>query len=220
MTRSSLWAALALTLGAFVASAALYPSLPDRLPIHWDLRGQVDRYGAKVWAAFLLPALMGGMAAFFALMPWLSPRSFAVGNFRPVASQIMVLVVALFGYLHGVTLMWALRPPSPGGRAVIAGFYLFFALLGNLMGKVRRNFFIGVRVPWTLASERVWNDTHRLAAWLFVGAGLVGFALTLAGYFVAALAVLIVAVVVPVAYSFVHYKGLERRGEIEPAGME
>ena len=61
------------------------------------------------------------------------------------------------------------------GRAFIAGMFLFFALLGNVIGKVRKNFYIGVRVPWTLASDRVWNDTHRLAAWVMVAAGVIGF---------------------------------------------
>ena len=57
------------------------------------------------------------------------------------------------------------------GRAMIGGMFLFFALLGNVMGKVRKNFYIGIRVPWTLASDRVWNDTHRLAAWMMVAGG-------------------------------------------------
>ena len=67
------------------------------------------------------------------------------------------------------------------GRALIGGMFLFFALLGNVMGKVRKNFYIGIRVPWTLASDRVWNDTHRLAAWLMVGGGILGFLLVILG---------------------------------------
>jgi uncharacterized membrane protein len=93
--------------------------------------------------------------------------------------------------------------------------FLFFALMGNVLGRIRRNFYMGVRVPWTLASERVWNDTHRLAAWLMVAGGLTGFVMLMAGLPVAAaLAVLGVVLVVPVVYSFVHYKQLERRGAL------
>jgi uncharacterized membrane protein len=100
-------------------------------------------------------------------------------------------------------------------RAMMGGLFLFFALLGNVMGRVRRNFYIGVRVPWTLASERVWNDTHRVAAWLFVACGLAGFLIVMTGLpMLAAFAVLSIAVVVPIVYSFVHYKQLERRGAL------
>ena len=99
------------------------------------------------------------------------------------------------------------------GRALIAGMFLFFALLGNVMGKVRKNFYIGIRVPWTLASDRVWNDTHRLAAWLMVAGGIIGFLLVIAGLpIVWSIGVLLVTFLIPVVYSFVHYKALERQG--------
>ena len=97
----------------------------------------------------------------------------------------------------------------------MGGMYLIFMLLGNVLGKVRRNFCLDVRVPWTLASARVWNDTHRVAAWVFVIAGLIGFAFVMAGtHLLVSFIPLGVAVVVPVVYSFVHYKQLERRGAL------
>ncbi len=127
--------------------------------------------------------------------------------FRSTYLHLMVLVVGLFGYMHGLVLYASASGHVAIWRAFVAGAFLVFALLGNVLGKVRRNFYIGWRVPWTLASDRVWNDTHRLAAWLSVASGLVGFAIVIAGLpIVAAVAVLMVAVVVPVIYSFVHYK--------------
>jgi hypothetical protein len=104
-------------------------------------------------------------------------------------------------------------------RVFLGGICLFFALIGNVMGKVRRNFWMGVRTPWTLASEPVWNQTHRLAAWLFVAAGLVGFVLVMLlppDVVWVALLVLIPAGLVPVVYSLVLYKRLERQGKLEP----
>ena len=79
--------------------------------------------------------------------------------------------------LYTVRQSGAGRPSFDLGRAFIAGMFLFFGLMGNVMGKVRKNFYIGIRVPWTLASDRVWNDTHRVAAWVWVAAGVVGFAI-------------------------------------------
>jgi uncharacterized membrane protein len=107
----------------------------------------------------------------------------------------------------------AKQPNVDLGRTFLAGLFLFFGLMGAVIGKVRRNFYIGVRVPWTLASERVWNDTHRLAGWIWVAAGGIGFAMIVFGApILGALAVLIVSALIPVIYSFVHYKSLERRG--------
>jgi uncharacterized membrane protein len=84
-----------------------------------------------------------------------------------------------------------------------------------MMGKVRKNFYIGIRVPWTLASDRVWNDTHRLAAWVMVAAGVIGFLLVIAGASpIVAIGLLIGSMLIPVVYSFIHYKSLERRGAL------
>jgi uncharacterized membrane protein len=91
--------------------------------------------------------------------------------------------------------------------------------MGNVLGKVRRNFWVGVRTPWTLASERVWNDTHRLAARLFVVAAVAGLAIVVLPISLPAMSItvfilIIVSAVLPVFYSLAHYKWLERRGEI------
>ncbi len=92
---------------------------------------------------------------------------------------------------------------------------LFFILLGNVLGKVQRNFFVGVRTPWTLASDRVWTETHRLAADLFVLTGILGLLLISIGLpFYVPLIVMGVAVVVIIGFSLVRYKQLERRGEL------
>jgi uncharacterized membrane protein len=134
----------------------------------------------------------------------------------------MMLVVALMGYLHVATLWGAMQPAENKTifmRFFLGGICLFLALLGNVLGKVRRNFWMGVRTPWTLASEVVWNQTHRLAAWLFVAAGLIGFALAMVLPPSAAwvlLLVLLPAALLPVLYSLVLYKRLEREGKLEP----
>ena len=87
--------------------------------------------------------------------------------------------------------------------------------MGNVIGKVRKNFYIGIRVPWTLASDRVWNDTHRMAAWLWVAAGILGFAsIALGAPMYVAIGLLVAAGLVPVIYSFIHYKALEGRGAL------
>jgi uncharacterized membrane protein len=101
------------------------------------------------------------------------------------------------------------------GRALVGGACLAIVMCGNLMGKIRRNFYMGVRTPWALANERVWNATHRLAAKTMVAGGLVGLALTAASpNFWLVLVVLMFGLLTPAMYSFVFYKQLERRGEL------
>jgi uncharacterized membrane protein len=219
MTRTYWIIAFLLVAIAAGATAWLYPSLPDQIPTHWNFRGEVDGYGGK-WTLFLFPMIMAGMLGLFYFLPALSPKQFEVDTFRSTYLYIMVLVVGLFGYMHGVLLYVVHQAVAKGatvelGRAFIAGLFLFFTLMGNVIGKVRKNFYIGVRVPWTLASDRVWNDTHRLAAWVMVAAGLIGFVITISGLsIIFAIIVLVSSALIPVIYSFVHYKSLERRGAL------
>ena len=89
------------------------------------------------------------------------------------------------------------------------------ALLGNVLGKVRRNFFVGIRTPWTIANEQVWNATHRLCAKTFFAGGLLGLvAVILRAPFWLPVTAVIVAVLIPVIYSLMFYKQLERRSEL------
>lgn len=213
MTRFAWLFAVGLIVLACGLSLALYPQMPDRVPIHWNIHGKVDGYGQKAWAVFLMPATMAIMVALFASIPWLSPRKFEVDSFRATYLFVMVAVVALFGYMH-VLMLYAAAYASDVSRPLVGGIFLFMALLGNVLGKVRPNFYIGVRTPWTLASERVWTDTHRLAAWLFVASGLLGFLLVLIGQLVAAFVLLMAAALVTVLYSLWRYKVLERRAEL------
>jgi uncharacterized membrane protein len=201
------------------AAAWLAPMFPDRIPSHWNIRGEVDGYGGK-WTLFIMPIMTSGMLVLFYFLPALSPKSFEVDTSRSTYLYIMVLVVGLFTYMQCVLLYTvyqsvAKQPSADIGRAFIAGMFLFFGLMGNVIGKVRKNFYIGIRVPWTLASDRVWNDTHRMAAWLWVVAGVVGFGLIVMGAPIyVAIALLVGAGLVPVIYSFIHYKALERRGAL------
>lgn len=219
MTRAYLLVCLGLVAGAFVASAVLYPRLPEKIPTHWNIQGQIDGYGAKQWALFLVPGIMLGLTALFLALPWLSPKQFSLDSFKSTYGFIIVVIMATMAYIHGLTLWAAVAGQVDITRAMLAGLMIMFGLMGNVMGKVRRNFWVGVRTPWTLASDRVWNDTHRLAGQLFVGAaaiGLVGLLLPipLPVMTIATIAIIMSAALFPVGYSLVHYKRLERRGEL------
>jgi uncharacterized membrane protein len=215
MKRNYFLVGMVLTAVAVGASVILYPYLPLQMPTHWNIHGQVDGYGAKSWAAFLGPGFMVFMLVLFRVLPWLSPKRFEVDTFVSTYLYMMVVLLAFFAYIHGLSLWAGLRGPWDISRAIFGGVCLLFALLGNVLGKVRRNFWIGVRTPWTLADERVWYATHRFAAKTFVAGGLAAFALGLVGApFWVSFATLMAGALTPVVHSLVYYKRLERRGEL------
>lgn len=207
--------AAAVILATFAGTVVAYPQLPNIVPMHWDLQGEVNGWGPK-WTLFLFgPGMMLFIVLLFAALPWLSPRKFEVDSFRATYLYIMMALVALLAYVHLLILFSALGMVVDVSRALEGGICLLLALLGNVMGKVRRNFFVGIRTPWTLANEQVWNATHRFAGKTIFAGGLLGlFAVILRAPFWLPIAAIIVATLIPAAYSLVFYKRLERNGEL------
>jgi uncharacterized membrane protein len=216
MTRIYWGIAIGITLIALVATAVIYPTLPAKVPIHWNIRGEVDSYGPKTWAAFLMPGAMLVMLGVFAVLPMLSPKHFEIDSFRTTYLFIVVLVTGLFGYIHALSMLGSMSRALDFPRAMCGGLYLFFMLMGNVLGKVRRNFYVGIRVPWTLANDRVWNETHRLGAWLMMAAGAIGMLFVVLNLpFYLGFIPLGIAVIVPIVHSFLLYKRLERNGQLD-----
>jgi uncharacterized membrane protein len=216
-TRTALCIAIGITLATLAYSLWVYPALPAQIPIHWDINGRIDGWGAKEWAAFFGPGLSALLAGLLlGVLPWLSPRQFAVEAFRGTYNYVVVLACVLVAYIHLITLQSGLHAEVDLSRALVGGLFVFFALLGNVLGRTRRNFWMGVRTPWTLASDRVWTATHRLAGRLMVAGGVVGAVMVLLGApLAAAFVVLMVSLLWPVVYSLVLYKRLEREGGFE-----
>lgn len=196
-------------------TALAYAHLPNTVATHWNINNQPNGYSSK-WALFLFgPGIMLLVTLLMPALPWLSPKNFEVDSFRSTYLQIMLMIVAVIAYMQCITLWVDLGHAMDIDRAILGGVCLLFALLGNLLGKVRRNFYLGIRTPWALANERVWNATHRFAAKIFVLTGLVGLLLTAAGlYGWPVFAVLIIGALAPAIYSLTYYKQLERGGEL------
>ncbi len=205
--------AIAMTVAVLIATAIAYPHLPATVTTHWDINGRPNGFSAK-WMLFLVPALMAGFIIITWRLPWLSPKQFEVDDFRLTSGYLMVITVGLLAYVDALILWNGLGHEFAISRAAMVGAAVFLMLLGNVMGKVRRNFYIGVRTPWALANERVWNATQRVAAKAFVMAGLAGVVLTLFGLYTWFLGAITAGALIPVGYSLYFYKLLERRGEL------
>lgn len=192
------------------ATAYVWPQLPDTVAVHWNYRGEVDGYAPRAVLWLLGPGLMALMMLLALLLPSLSPRRYEVQPFAPTFYYSFIVVQCLLAYVHGLVLASALGVAVPIDKAVPAGLFVMLVLAGNPMGKVRRNFYLGIRTPWTLASERVWYATHRLAARLMVASGLLGLAVLALGAPGWLLLVLALAwAPLAVLYSLLQYKRLE-----------
>jgi uncharacterized membrane protein len=168
-------------LAALIAAVWLYPRLPAQVPVHWDLHGQVNGTLPRLWGAAFPALIILALAGLTVLLPLISPRQFEI---QPFAGAYGVMMLAIQGMMLAVGLAVLLAGagyalPIPAIALLAVGVLLM--VLGNYMGKLRKNFFIGIRTPWTLASDAVWERTHRLAGWLFMAVGLVMVASVLVG---------------------------------------
>lgn len=199
----------------FVLVAVFYGDLPDPVPSHWNAQGEVDGFTPKPWGAWLFPMITLGVYLLFVIIPWISPHGFRMESFLGVV-RILKLATVLFMFVVGVTVILAARgAPLDPGDIVLPGVGVLLLVIGNYMGKLRKNFFIGIRTPWTLASDEVWARTHRLGGWTLVIAGLVMILTGLTGWpsmAITVTVVVILAALVPVIYSFVIYRKLEGLG--------
>ena len=161
----------AILLAGFAAALACLPSLPDRIPTHWNIEGEIDGWGGRATALWL-PLAGLGLNLLFALLPKIDPRRENYARFSG-AYNTFRLVFALFWMgMVLLTLYSAYRPGAlEAGRLIPAAVGLLFCVLGNYMPKFKPNYFVGIRTPWTLASETVWRRTHRLGGilWFFGG---------------------------------------------------
>jgi uncharacterized membrane protein len=204
------WLSLTLVVAAFAVAAVLYPRLPPRVPTHWNWRGEADGFMPKSIGAFLMPLTLAGLWGLFAAIPWLSPRGYRVDRFRAAFDVMQAATLAFLLFIHALALAAALGRPVAMNRALALGLGLLLMVIGNFLGKVTKNFFVGIRTPWTLASDEVWLRTHRLGGRLFVAAGLLGVAAAALDWGLAlALVGALAAALAPAIYSFILYKRLE-----------
>ena len=188
----------------------LYSSLPEQIPTHWNAAGEVDDYTARPLAVVLLPGMPVLAWVLMKVIPIISPKGFRTTEFGDV---INVLQLTLVGFLSLVAILVLLEARGINvyiNNIVQVGVGLLFLVLGNYMSKFRKNFFIGIRTPWTLASDEVWHRTHRLGGWLFMLGGL----FIIASGFLRVPPLVMVGVLVSIAifliaYSYVIYRRVE-----------
>jgi uncharacterized membrane protein len=199
---------------AVSVAAFLYPSLPDPMPSHWNVHGEVDGYLPKPWGVAILPLSAILVFVVMRLIPVISPKGYRI---EPFANVMRIFQVTMVGFMSLIAILVLLEAKGIDvyiNRVIFAALGALFIVMGNYFGKIRKNFVLGIRTPWTLASDEVWARTHRLAGRLFVLLGI----FMLAGIFVTLpswlwVGMIAVIVLVPVVYSYLAYRRIEGFGE-------
>lgn len=162
---------LAIVIGLFVISAVVWPFAEDRIPVHWNAAGEIDRYGGKVEGLLLIPVIALAVWALMAVIPRFDPGRRNYESFGAAYFWTRLGLLGFFALIHIGIVALALGAEFDIFIIFPLGTGALFILLGNLMPKFRPNFFAGIRTPWTLASARSWTATHRLGGRLFIVGG-------------------------------------------------
>jgi uncharacterized membrane protein len=207
-TRTTTLISIALVLAAMLAGVLLWSRLPDPMPSHWNAAGEIDGYISKFWGVFLMPLVTLVLMLLFLAIPHIDPLRANIAKFRGIFNWFIVGFVVYMLYVYALTLFAALGVPFNMTSMLIPVVGLLFIGVGYMMGKAKRNFFIGIRTPWTLSSEMVWDETHKLGSKLFMLAG----AVTIVAAFLGEngiwliLAAILIAAFAPIIYSFLLWR--------------
>lgn len=198
----------------FILSFFFFDAFPERVPTHWNFAGEPDGWSSRAFAAFFFPVLILAIYCLFLVIPKLDPKSERYAEFRKPFHVFKGAIVALLSFIYVVASLAAIGYDIPMNQVVPVAIGVMFVVLGNYFGKVKQNWFMGIRTPWTLGSEEIWQKTHRLGGKIFVGGGI---ALALSGFVLPAkqmpvfIAVLVALLILPMGYSYVLYRRSIRR---------
>lgn len=215
--RKALFAITGLVLLSFILSIYFYPQVPEQMATHWNSHGEVDGYMSKLWGLFFMPLMITGLVIMFLVIPRIDPGKENIAKFRKYYDGFIVLFILFMVAVHLQTLLWNTGIKISPNAVLPAGIGLLFYYTGILTENAERNWFIGIRTPWTLSSERVWKRTNRLGGKLFRIAGIA----TIFGAFFPELAMYFILVPVifvagfTVVYSYVEYQKELKENERE-----
>lgn len=198
-----------LVLAGVITSAVSFGRLPARVVSHWNVYGVPDGWMSRELHAILFPGILLGLYLLLLFMPSLDPKKDRYKEFADVYNIFRTLILLVLYLVFLIATLANLGYDISVGKTVPLIIGLLMIVIGNYMGKIKKNWFVGIRTPWTLSSENVWNKTHRLGGWMFVLFGLILITSPfLSPAFIAPLFILglICAVLIPIIYSYILFK--------------
>lgn len=215
-SRITTWIALSIVVLQILIAFVSYPFLPAQIPSHWNAAGEIDEYLPKAIGLALFPVISIFIYFLVRFLVGLGPmlgKQNQRANMQ-IISIVLVGEVLLMLVLELVTIAAALRLAVNMNFIICIALSALFIFIGNYFGKFRRNFWAGIRTPWTLASDQVWERTHRIGGWLFVGMGLLGLLMSFIPFLQlwGLLGLLLLVIVFLFVYSYVIFHRLESSG--------
>ncbi|MGZ4116184.1 MAG: SdpI family protein [Bacteroidia bacterium] len=204
------WLIWVIILAPYFFIAYFWNKFPDQIATHFGLGGKPDDYSSKVTGLILFPGINVLMYFIFIILPKIDPSRKNYGLFQDKFKIIRTLLHALLSFVTMTTVFYSLGYQFNLSFVIFYGLLAFFLVMGNYIGNVRHNYFIGVRTPWTLANEAVWTKTHRLTAKIWVASSLL--MMVLLPFFSEATDEILfmifvgVTTVVPIVYSYIEFR--------------
>ena len=167
------WFGFGLAVLAAVASVLVFDRLPPEVTTHWNFRGQPDGWSSRTTAALFGPLAILGLTVIVWVLPIIDPKRENYPKFAAVFGLLVNVLIVFLLVVHLALLANGAGAPVDMMRVLGVSIGVMLVVAGNYLGRLRPNWFVGIRTPWTLSSEEVWRKTHRIGGWLFVAAGLI-----------------------------------------------
>ncbi len=203
---------LVIVIISLIIGIYFYPLMPEKVASHWNIEGEVDGYMPKFWGLFLMPIISAVFLFLFIIIPKIDPLKHNIEKFRKYFDGFIVLMMVFLFYLYILTILWNMEIRFVFTQFLVPIFSILFYYCGILIQNAKRNWFIGIRTPWTLSNEEVWNKTHKIGGKLFKIAAII----TLIGLFSPKYAFffciipVILASLFPIFYSYFEYQKLSK----------
>jgi uncharacterized membrane protein len=197
------WIPAILILAAVIVTIAVYPRLPEQIPTHWSISGEVNGWSNRLFGAWMMPLIMAVIWLFMRAIPHIDPRKANYEKFSGMYDALVILILTFMLLMHVVILLSATGTVIRMDRVVMPAVGVFIAIMGLLLPRAQPNWFVGFRTPWTLTSDLSWERTHKVGGMLFIALGV----LIVASTFIAperAIWVLVIAALGVVAFLFIY----------------
>ena len=209
--RSYVWAIFFVIL-SFAISFYFYPQLPEKMASHWDAKGNVNGYMGKLPALLLTPCLLAFLALLLFILPNIDPLKENIAQFRKYYDNFVLLLFLFLLMVHIQMILWNLGIKISPNITFPVAIGILFYYIGVMLEKAKRNYFIGIRTPWTLHDEEIWDKTHQLGGKLFKIGGVVSaLGVLVPRYSVFFILAIFPFALYPVLYSYLLYREKERR---------
>lgn len=198
---------------SFIIAFIAYPFMPEQMASHWNIHGEADGFSGKLFALFLIPVLSLGLTLLLKFLPVIDPYRKNYKKFSKYYSGIILTLTIFLLYLLVLSIVANLGISFNFILLLVPALSTLLFYAGILVQKAKRNWFAGIRTPWTLSSESVWNKTHHVGGRLIKISAII----SLLGIFFPKLAIWFIllpislSAIFSVVYSYILFKKSKKR---------